>query len=87
VFSKDLGGGEFYQFFGYDLSSGDVTLLTDGKSRNTDPFWSYAGDKWSMGPLAEPATTLIFGRFNLAMPKANYYPKNAVKPRPSGLGI
>jgi dipeptidyl aminopeptidase/acylaminoacyl peptidase len=49
VFSKDLGGGEFYQFFGYDLSSGDVTLLTDGKSRNTDPLWSYAGDKLVYG--------------------------------------
>jgi len=45
VFAKDVGGGEFYQIYRYDKASGDVTLLTDGKSRNTDPVWSYAGDK------------------------------------------
>src|SRR5215468_1855049 len=35
VFSKDVGGGEWFQFYRYDLSDGKVTLLTDGKSRNT----------------------------------------------------
>ncbi|HEY3928245.1 MAG TPA: prolyl oligopeptidase family serine peptidase [Candidatus Koribacter sp.] len=34
IFSKDIGGGEWYQFYRYDLASGDVSLLTDGKSRN-----------------------------------------------------
>jgi dipeptidyl aminopeptidase/acylaminoacyl peptidase len=39
VFSKDLGGGEFYQLYRYDLPSGHITLLTDGKSRNNlGPF-------------------------------------------------
>jgi len=44
VFSKDVGGGEFFQLYRYDVATGDTTLLTDGKSRNTDPVWSYAGD-------------------------------------------
>jgi len=35
LFSKDIGGGEWFQFYRYDLATGDVTLLTDGKSRNT----------------------------------------------------
>lgn len=35
TFSKDIGGGEWFQFYRYDLATGDVTLLTDGKSRNT----------------------------------------------------
>jgi len=35
VFSKDVGGGEWFQFYRYDLADGKVTLLTDGKSRNT----------------------------------------------------
>lgn len=35
VFSKDVGGGEWFQLFRYDLADGTVTLLTDGKSRNT----------------------------------------------------
>jgi dipeptidyl aminopeptidase/acylaminoacyl peptidase len=49
VFSKDIGGGEFFQLYRYDFSTGDTTRLTDGKSRNTDPVWSYAGDKLAYG--------------------------------------
>src|SRR5579864_2647002 len=33
LFSKDVGGGEFFQIYLYDLKTGDITLLTDGKSR------------------------------------------------------
>ncbi len=49
VFSKDVGGGEFFQLYRYDVATSGVTLLTDGKSRNTDPVWSYAGDKIAYG--------------------------------------
>jgi dipeptidyl aminopeptidase/acylaminoacyl peptidase len=35
VFTKDIGGGEWFQYYRYDLADGHVTLLTDGKSRNT----------------------------------------------------
>jgi dipeptidyl aminopeptidase/acylaminoacyl peptidase len=35
TFSKDIGGGEWFQIYRYDLADGKVTLLTDGKSRNT----------------------------------------------------
>jgi dipeptidyl aminopeptidase/acylaminoacyl peptidase len=45
TFLKDIGGGEFFQLYRYDFASGDITLLTDGKSRNTDPRWSYQGDR------------------------------------------
>src|SRR6185312_2359552 len=34
IFSKDIGGGEWYQYYRYDLDTGNITLLTDGKSRN-----------------------------------------------------
>jgi dipeptidyl aminopeptidase/acylaminoacyl peptidase len=44
LFAKDVGGGEWYQFFRYDFSSGESTLLTDGKSRNTSAQWSNGGD-------------------------------------------
>lgn len=43
VFNQDTGGGEFFQFYRYDLADGRVTLLTDGKSRNLDPSWSKDG--------------------------------------------
>ena len=43
VFSQDKGGGEFYQLYRYDLVDGRITLLTDGKSRNSGRRWSRSG--------------------------------------------
>jgi dipeptidyl aminopeptidase/acylaminoacyl peptidase len=45
VFSKDIGGGEWFQLYRYDVTTGDVTLLTDGKSRNLRGPWSSRGDQ------------------------------------------
>ncbi|HYH84890.1 MAG TPA: S9 family peptidase [Pyrinomonadaceae bacterium] len=45
IFNKDIGGNEFFQLYRYDMATGDVTLLTDGKSRNTGARWSNAGDR------------------------------------------
>ena len=45
VFAQDSGGGEFYQLHRYDLADGRITLLTDGKSRNSGPTWARSG-KW-----------------------------------------
>jgi dipeptidyl aminopeptidase/acylaminoacyl peptidase len=45
LFAKDIGGGEWYQLYRYDMASGDVTLLTDGKSRNLLGPWSSGGDQ------------------------------------------
>jgi dipeptidyl aminopeptidase/acylaminoacyl peptidase len=45
VFSKDLGGGEWYQLYRYDLKTAGVTLLTDGKARNLMGPWSSKGDE------------------------------------------
>ena len=67
---KDIGGGEWFQLYRYDVSTGDVTLLTDGKSRNLPGPWSSSGnqiayvstrrtgqdtDLWVMNP-ADPKT-------------------------------
>ncbi len=43
LFSKSAGGNEFNQNYLYDFATGDVTLLTDGKSRNSEPVWSTNG--------------------------------------------
>lgn len=45
IFTKGAGGNEFNQNYRYDLATGDVTLLTDGKSRNSGPTWSNNGDR------------------------------------------
>jgi dipeptidyl aminopeptidase/acylaminoacyl peptidase len=44
VFNRDTGGNEFFQYYRYDMATGDVTLLTDGKSRNTGSVWSNGGE-------------------------------------------
>ncbi|HEY6952565.1 MAG TPA: prolyl oligopeptidase family serine peptidase [Bacteroidota bacterium] len=45
LFVKDVGGGEWYQLYRYDMASGAITLLTDGKSRNMPGAWSANGDR------------------------------------------
>jgi dipeptidyl aminopeptidase/acylaminoacyl peptidase len=45
LMQKDVGGGEWYQLYRYDFASGDITLLTDGKSRNLAGPWSNRGDR------------------------------------------
>ena len=44
LFGKDVGGNEFNQNFRYDYATGAVTLLTDGKSKNSLGVWNRAGD-------------------------------------------
>lgn len=43
VFSKDIGGGEWFQLYDYDTRTGRAALLNDGKSRNVSPVWSRDG--------------------------------------------
>ena len=43
LFTKDTGGSEFFQIYLYDLASGAVRLMTDGRSRNTGPLWRHDG--------------------------------------------
>ncbi|HVF69994.1 MAG TPA: S9 family peptidase [Chthoniobacterales bacterium] len=45
IFTKGAGGNEFNQNYRYDFATGDITLLTDGKSRNSGPNWSNKGDR------------------------------------------
>ena len=49
LFVKDIRGAEFFQIYCYDLATGNITLLTDGKSRNVSPHWSYQGDRIAYG--------------------------------------
>ena len=45
LFRKDVGGGEWYQIFRFDVATGEATMLTDGKSRNSEFVWSNKGDR------------------------------------------
>ena len=74
VFAKDVGGGEFYQFYRMNLGTGEVTLLTDGKSRNVggavsrdDKWFAYSSTKrtgndtdvWIMDPLVPGSAKMV----------------------------
>ncbi|HXE74923.1 MAG TPA: S9 family peptidase [Candidatus Xenobia bacterium] len=46
LFAKDVGGGEWFQRYRYDFSTGNVTLVSDGgRSQNNLGVWSRAGDR------------------------------------------
>ena len=56
VFGKGSGGNERFQLYRYDFATGDVTLLTDGKSRNARGVWANAGgtDGLHLHPPQQP---------------------------------
>jgi dipeptidyl aminopeptidase/acylaminoacyl peptidase len=72
VFSKDIGGGEWYQFYRYDLPSGDITLLTDGKSRNVSMSWNNAGDRIAYASTRRSRGDLDFYVMNPSDPKTDH---------------
>ena len=44
LYTRDVGGSEFYQVFYFDWATGSHRLLTDGSSRYGSVIWSSAGD-------------------------------------------
>lgn len=47
LFARDSGGNEFYQLYHQDLDSGEVRLLSDGKSRNTGALFADRGSRYA----------------------------------------
>jgi len=70
LFGQDSGGNEFFQIHRYDLATGESTLLTDGKSRNTAARWSNAGDRIVYGSTRRTGADVDFWVMNPADPKA-----------------
>lgn len=46
VYVKDTDGNEQFQIYSYDPNSRKSILISDGKSRNTEPVWSNRGDRF-----------------------------------------
>src|SRR5215469_3773650 len=64
LFHKDVGGGEWYQIFRFDVADGNTTMLTDGKSRNTDFAWSNRGDRIAYASTRRNGVDLDFYLMN-----------------------
>lgn len=72
VFAKDIGGGEWYQLYRYDLATGHVTLLTDGKSRNAMGPWSSQGDQIAYSSTRRTGKDTDLWVMNPADPKSDH---------------
>jgi dipeptidyl aminopeptidase/acylaminoacyl peptidase len=72
VFSKDIGGGEWFQLYRYDMKSGDVTLLTDGKARNLMGPWSSGGDQLAYMSTRRTGKDTDLWVMNPAEPKSDH---------------
>src|SRR2546427_2329402 len=74
VFTKDVGGAEFFQKYRYDVATGEITLLTDGKSRNVGGAWSHQGDRRSEEHTSElQSQSNLVCRLLLEKKKKNQY--------------
>jgi dipeptidyl aminopeptidase/acylaminoacyl peptidase len=71
VFTKGVGGNENYQKYRYDFATGAITLLTDGKARNTGGAWSNAGDKYVYESTRRNGEDLDIWTMNPGDPKTN----------------
>jgi Tol biopolymer transport system component len=71
VLSKDAGGDENFQKYRFDLTSGKIVLLTDGKSRNTDGIWSRAGDQFVYGSTRRNGRDVDLWMMNPVDPKSD----------------
>jgi len=60
AYTKDTDGNETFQLYLYEINGGDSKQLSDGKSRNTEPVWSNAGDQivYSSSPLGADGVNL-----------------------------
>ncbi len=52
VYNRDTNGDESFQMFLYNPATRASTLLSEEKSRNTEPVWSHSGERvvWSFSP-------------------------------------
>jgi len=60
AYTRDAAGNETFQLYVMEVGGAQSTMLSDGKSRNTEPVWSNAGDKivYSSTPAGESGVNL-----------------------------
>jgi dipeptidyl aminopeptidase/acylaminoacyl peptidase len=71
-FSRDVGGDEFYQVFYFNRSSGETTMLTDGKSRNSGAYWSHESGVFSFSSNRRNGTDTDVWIMNPDQPEAAF---------------
>src|SRR5215469_159244 len=72
TFRKDVGGGEWFQFYRYDLADGNVTLLTDGKSRNTGMALAHSDNRFAYSSTHRTAQDTDIWVMDATNPKTDH---------------
>ncbi len=71
IFNKDTGGDQNYQIYRYDFTTGNVTLLTDGKSKNSPGVWSKSGNLMAYGSTRRNGNDVDLYLMNPTTPKSD----------------
>ncbi len=70
IFTKDVGGSEFYQLFNYDLTTGQHEMLSDGESRYSSVLFSNQGAQFAYTSTERDSLHFdIYVRTNTAEPR------------------
>lgn len=72
VYNQDTNGNEAFQMYLYDLATHKRVLLTDEKSRNTEPVWSNAGDRIIFSASPAGGNGVSLNVINPLDPKTNH---------------
>lgn len=71
VFTASQGGNERYQLYRFDPDTAAITLLTDGKSRNSGFRWSRKGDRLVYGSTRRNGADVDLYLLDPAQPKSD----------------
>jgi hypothetical protein len=71
IYNKDNDGDEAYQMYLYDIEKRKSTLLSDGKSRNTEFVWSRSGEQVVYSYTPPNGTGVSLAIINPFDPKSN----------------
>ncbi|HEY6243455.1 MAG TPA: prolyl oligopeptidase family serine peptidase [Pyrinomonadaceae bacterium] len=60
AYTRDANGDETFQLYLYDIGTRKSVLLSDGRTRSTEPAWSNKGDSiaYSSSPVGSPGVSL-----------------------------
>ncbi len=81
VFEKDTGGNERFQLYRYDMATGDVTLLTDGKARNDAIRFNRQGTRLAYASTRRNGQDFDLWVMDPANPKTDRMVMQAENPR------
>jgi len=85
-FTRDAGGGEFYQNYRFNPDSGTTTLLTDGEKRNGGGTWSNSGRTMAYSRV-DADENVAFTQIRIVPPRTPQRDRLVVRLEGGGWGV